>query len=96
MAMLRVYKENGGKVTADHIRVSRSKEDRTKDFRSLKNGFFVYNQYAEKQSKTIFSGSHDWSIFEQKHVLSGLTDGRTTGTKTLLNTYSRICSQFIS
>lgn len=96
MAMLRVYKKNGGTVTADHIRVSRSKEDRTKDFHSLKNGFSLYNQYAEKQAKTIFSGPHDWSIFEREHVLPGLTDGRTSGTQTLLNVYSHICSQLVS
>ena len=96
MAMLRVYTQNGGTVTADHIRVSRSKEERTKDFRSLKNGFSLYNRYAENQAKAIFDTPHDWSIFEREHILPGLTDGKTSGIKTLLDAYSHISSGFIS
>ncbi|MBR5947515.1 MAG: hypothetical protein IKZ82_02555 [Clostridia bacterium] len=38
MAMLRIFTQNGEKVTADHIRVSRSKKERTKDHIALKNG----------------------------------------------------------
>jgi hypothetical protein len=96
MAMLRVYTQNGGTVTADHIRVSRSKEERRKDYRSLKNGFSVYNKYAEKQAQTIFNTPHDWSIFEREHILPGLTDGRSVGTTTILNAYSHLCSELVS
>ena len=38
MAMLRIFEENGGKVTAEQIRISRNKSDRKKDFNALKNG----------------------------------------------------------
>lgn len=96
MAMLRVYTQNGGSVTARHIRVSRSKEERKKDFRSLKDGFSLYNRYAEKQAQAIFDGPHDWSIFERDRVLPGLTNGKTLGISTLLNAYSRLHSEIAS
>ncbi|MBR3297634.1 MAG: UPF0236 family protein [Clostridia bacterium] len=38
MAMLRIFTQNGGKVTAEHIRVSRSKKERTKDHNALRTG----------------------------------------------------------
>ncbi len=96
MAMLRVYTQNGGTVTADHIRVSRSKEERKQDYSSLKNGFTVYNQYAEKQAQALFGTAHDWSIFEREHILPGLTDGRTVGTTTILNACSHLRSGLAS
>ena len=92
MAMLRVFTQNGGSVTADLIRVSRSKKERKKDYNSLKNGFSLYNQYAEKQAKSIFGTPHDWSIFEREHVLPALTNGKTVGISTLLNVYSHFRS----
>ena len=75
MAMLRVYTQNDGSVTARHIRVSRSKIERKKDFRSLKDGFSLYNRYAEKQAQAIFDGPHDWSIFEREYQSFGKIDG---------------------
>ena len=96
MAMLRIFTQNKGTVTADLIRVSRSIEERKKDFNSLKNGFSVYIQYAEKQAKSILDTQHDWSIFEQEHLLPGLTDGKKAGISTLLSAYSHIHSGLAS
>ena len=96
MAMLRIFEENGGKVTAEHIRISRSKEDRTKDHYALKNGLAIYNEYAEEQIKATFGGKHDWSVFEKEFVSSGFSSGKVTGTSVILNAYSRLRSQKIS
>ena len=96
MAMLRVFEENGGKVTADHIRISRSKSDRTKDFYALKNGFEIYNKYAEEQIKSAFGGKRDWSVFEKEFASSGFSSGKVTGTSVILNAYSRLRAQKIS
>ena len=84
MAMLRVFTENGGKVTAEHIRVSRSKKERAKDHNALKNGLEIYSKYAEKQIDEAFGGYHDWSVFENEHTPAGLTCGKLTGTTVLL------------
>ena len=92
MAMLRIYDKNGGKVTADDIRVSRSKADRTKDFNDLKNGFELYNSYAEKQIKTVLENKHDWSIFENNNAFDGITNGKITGTSVLLKSCACINS----
>ena len=96
MAMLRIFEENGGKVTAEHIRISRSKEDRTKDHYALKNGLAIYNKYAEEQIKVAFGGKHDWSVFEKEFASSGFSSGKVTGTSVILNAYSRLRSQKIS
>jgi hypothetical protein len=84
MAMLRVFTENGGKVTAEHIRVSRSRKERAKDHNALKNGLEIYGKYAEKQINEAFGGRHDWSVFENEHAPAGLTYGKLTGTTILL------------
>ena len=84
MTMLRVFTENGGKVTADHIRVSRSKKERAKDHNARKNGLELYNKYAEEQIKEALGGHHDWSVFANGHTLAGLTCGKLTGTTVLL------------
>ena len=92
MSMLRIYDKNGGKVTANDIRISRSKSDRTKDFSKLKNGFELYNNYAEKQIKSILSNKHNWDIFENNNVSNEITNGKLTGTSMLLRSYARINS----
>ena len=84
MAMLRIFTENGGRVTAEHIRVSRSREERAKDHNALKDGLEIYNKYAEKQINEAFGGHHDWSVFENEHAPAGLTCGKLTGTTVLL------------
>ena len=96
MAMLRVFEVNGGKVTAEHIRISRSKKDREKDHYALKNGLAIYNKYAEEQIKTAFGGKHDWSIFEKEIASSGFSSGKVTGTSVILKAYSRLSDLKIS
>ena len=88
MAMLRIFAENGGKVTAEHIRVSRSRKERAKDHNALRNGLEVYNKYAEKQIAEAFGGYHDWSVFENEHA--GLTCGKLTGTAVLLKACAKL------
>ena len=90
MAMLRIFKENGGKVTAEHIRISRNKSDRKKDFNALKNGLEIYNKYAEKQVKSVFGGKHDWSIFEGDNTPAAFSYGKLTGTTILLKACAKL------
>ena len=90
MAMLRIFTENGGKVTADHIRVSRSKAERVKDHNALKDGLEIYNKYAERQISEAFGGHHDWSVFENEHTPAGLTYGKLTGTTALLKAFAEL------
>ena len=84
MTMLRVFTENRGKVTADHIRVSRSRKERAKDHNARKNRLEIYNKYAEAQIKEAFGGYHDWIVFENERTPAGLTCGKLTGTTVLL------------
>ena len=88
MAMLRIFTENGGKVTAEHIRVSRSRKERAKDHNALRNGLEIYNKYAEKQIAEAFGGYHDWSVFENEHA--GLSYGKHTGTTVLLKACAKL------
>jgi hypothetical protein len=90
MAMLRVFEENGGRVTADHIRVSRDKSDRNKDFNALKNGLVIYNKYAEEQVRSVFGGRHDWSSFEKNSAPAAFTYGKLTGTTILLKACAKL------
>ena len=90
MAMLRVFEENGGKVTAEHIRISRDKSERRKDFNALKNGLEIYNKYAEEQVRSVFGGKHDWSIFKSNSTPTAFTYGKLTGTTILLKACARL------
>ena len=90
MAMLRVFTENGGKVTAEQIRISRSKNDRSKDFCALKNGLEIYNKYAEAQVKSVFGGKHDWSFFEKSSTPAAFSYGKLTGTTILLKACAKL------
>ena len=90
MAMLRIFTENGGRVTAEHIRVSRSRKERAKDHNALRNGLEIYNKYAEKQIAEAFGGYHDWSVFENEHAPAGLTCGKLTGTTVLLKACAKL------
>lgn len=90
MAMLRVYEENGGRVTAKSIRVSRRKADRENDYKSKRNGFEIYNKYADEQIKSVFGGNHDWSIFEGEGKNTGLCYGKVTGTTVMLRSFARL------
>ena len=84
MAMLRIFTENGGRVTAEHVRVSRSRKERAKDHNALRNGLEIYNKYAEKQIAEAFGGYHVCSVFGNAHAPAGLTCGKLTGTTVLL------------
>lgn len=88
--MLRIFTENGRRVTAEHICVSRTKTERTKDHNALKNGLEIYNKYAEKQIKEAFGGHHDWSVFEDEHTPAHFTYGKLTGTTMLLKAFSKM------
>ena len=90
MTMLRVFEENGGIVTAEHIRISRDKSARKRDFNALKNGLEIYNKYAEEQVRSIFSGKHDWIIFEKNTTPAAFTYGKLTGTSVLLKAFARL------
>ena len=90
MAMLRVFEENGGRVTAEQIRISRNKSDRKKDFNALKNGLEIYNKYAEDQIRSVFGGKHDWSIFEGDNTPAAFSYGKLTGTTILLKTCAKL------
>ena len=85
-----MYEENGGRVTAKSIRVSRRKTDREKDYRSKRNGFEIYNKYADEQIKAVFGGNHDWSIFEGEGKNTGLYYGKVTGTTVMLRSFARL------
>lgn len=71
-------------MTADHIRVSRSRKERAKDHNARKNWLEIYNKYAEEQIKEAFGGYHDWSVFDNEHTPAGLTCGKLIGTTVLL------------
>ena len=90
MAMLRVFEENGGIVTAEHIRISRDKSARKRDFNALKNGLEIYNKYAEEQVRSVFGGKHDWSVFEDNSAPTAFTYGKLTGTTILLKACARL------
>lgn len=90
MVMLRIFTANGGKVTAEHIRVSRSKKERLKDHNARRNGLEIYNKYAEDQIKEAFGGHHDWSVFENELTPAGLTCGKLTGTTVLLKAFAEL------
>ena len=49
MAMLQVYTMNGGRVVADDIRVSTSKEDAQQELKSLSHDWKKYNNYMDRQ-----------------------------------------------
>ena len=90
MAMLRIFTENGGKVTADHIRVSRSKNEGSKEHNARRNGLDIYSKYAEKQIKEALSGNHDWSIFENELTSAGLYLCKLTGATVLLKAFAKL------
>ena len=96
MAMMRVYVKNGGRITAENIRVSRSKEDRINDHKALKDGFEIYNEYAEKQIQAVLDGDYDWSIFENECFNSGFSYGKLTGTTVLLKALAKEKHSFVA
>ena len=96
MSMMRVYVKNGGRITAENIRVSRSKEDRINDHKALKDGLEIYNEYAEKQIQAVLDGDYDWSIFENECFASGFSYGKLTGTTVLLKALAKEKHSFVA
>lgn len=86
MAMLRVYTQNGGVVTAKDIRVSRSKADLKKDQALFRGGLAKYRAYTDKQIDAFLRIKPDWSVFEKSHFRSGKIDGTTM----ILKAYSQM------
>ena len=92
MAMLRVFVSNGGIVTEKLVRISRTKMKRNRDFEDRKSGFALYKEYAEKQVEAVFDAPLNWNIFERESILPSLTNGMTTGTSIMLQSFSRLTS----
>ena len=63
MAMLRVYTQNGGVVTAKDVRVSRSRAALAADAESRVSGYAKYRKLADKQIHEFLSSPYDWSLF---------------------------------
>ena len=74
MAMLRVYTKNGGVVSADDVRVSRSKAQQKQDAAYRVTGFAKYRAYADKQIGEFLSHKLDWGMFEPSPPDSGKVD----------------------
>lgn len=72
MAMLRVYTQNGGVVSAQDIRVSRKKDQQPQAARY--DGFSRYRAYADAQINDFLSQNLDWSLFEPSSHGSGKLD----------------------
>lgn len=85
MAMLRVYTQNGGVVSANDIRVSNRKSDRASDKASMNGGFARYRAYADRHLDEFLHKPRDWSIFESPPFRSGKLDG----THMLLSAFGR-------
>ncbi|MDD3400159.1 MAG: UPF0236 family protein [Eubacteriales bacterium] len=77
MAMLRAFTKNGGVVTSNDVRISRSRTERAKDRKALsETGYARYSDYAEKQVEGFLHKKHDWSCFEPASETSGKVNGR--------------------
>lgn len=92
MAMLRVYVQNGGDITADHIRISRNRENLELDKLSFLNGMATYRAYADQQIQEFLSQKIDWSIFQAP----AFHFGKITGTSVILNACSHLRNSLAS
>lgn len=72
MTMLVVYRENGGVVTGEDVRIRRDERSKT-EFHE--DGYARYRDYAIKQADEVLKGKYDWSIFEQEKEGHGKIDG---------------------
>ena len=64
MTMLVVFRKNGGKVTANDIRVSMTADERERESLSLRGGWSKYNNYMNRQIDLILDT--DWANAFQK------------------------------
>ncbi len=72
MTMLVVYTKNGGKVSAEDVRI-RVNERAKASFHE--DGYARYSDYAKKQSEEMLNVKHDWSLFEHECDALGKVDG---------------------
>ena len=72
MTMLVVYTKNGGKVSAEDVRI-RVNEQAKASFHE--DGYARYCDYAKKQSDEMLNVKHDWSLFERECDALGKVDG---------------------
>ena len=72
MTMLVVYTKNGGKVSAEDVRIRVNKQAKTA-FRE--DGYARYSEYAKKQSDEMLNVKLDWSLFEHECDALGKVDG---------------------
>ena len=72
MTMLVVYTKNGGKVSAEDVRIRVNKKARV-GFRE--DGYARYRDYAEKQSNEMLKVKCDWSLFDHECAALGKVDG---------------------
>lgn len=91
MSMLRVYTKNGGVVSSIDIRVSRRKKP-NRDKSSIRNGFFRYREYADKQIDGFLSAKRDWSIFDNELFHYGKLDGTSVMLKAFSQLHSKLAS----
>ena len=73
MTMLVVYRKNGRKVTARHIRVSLTREEQDREALLHRSGWDKYNGYMNRQIDLILST--DWAAaFEKQLIAFGKVD----------------------
>ena len=71
MTMLLVYQKNGGRLSADDVRITPSTKD-AHDFK--KNGYLKYRDYAAKQADEMLKQNYDWSLFDKELNTFGMVD----------------------
>jgi hypothetical protein len=81
MAMVRVYRANGERVSAENIKAA----PRLKD-KKAPRGIEKYRDIVERQGKELLSKKRDWSIFEKSSYPMGLV----TGTKRAYDALSKM------
>ena len=93
MTMLRTYTKNGGVVTPNDVRVSRSRTERAGDRKALSEaGYARYRDYAEKQIEGFLHRKRDWSCLEPAPQTFGKVNGRYLLLKTLSAVPDAFCS----
>ena len=86
IAMLRTYTKNGGVVTSNDVRISRSRSQRAEDRKALsETGYARYSDYADKQVDSFLNKKRDWSCLESTPPTFGKVNGRYLLLKSLSN-----------
>jgi hypothetical protein len=65
MSQIRIFKENGGVVTAPDISSGKNHGDRLRDVPSYIN---KYEMLIKNQQDEVFSKARDWRLFEREHI----------------------------